>query len=520
MPSTTLVPAAQYLRMSTEHQQYSLDNQAEAIQRYAEAQGLVVVKTYADAGKSGLMLKRRTGLSQLLQDVVSGGQGYRAILVYDVSRWGRFQDADEAAHYEFLCKRAGIHVHYCAEPFANDDTISSSILKALKRSMAAEYSRELGVKVYAGKKRVVQLGFRVGGEAGYGLRRMLLSADGKRKQKLAHGERKSLLTDRVILVPGPKREVECVRLMFRMGLRKCYRAIADELNARGIPHLRGKPWNGDRVHSVLTNPKYTGCNVWGRTSAKLRSRQRRTERERWVLSPTTFEPLIDQRTFDRVQAAHYNHRIPIPDAVLLEKLRGVLASVGKLSAPIMRRLPGVPDPTTYIHHFGSLRRAFELVGYRLTSREFGISEQLRRRRQLQEILIAQIGSLFPDQIRVRFERNRPMFILEDGASTMPMTICQCYRTRVQRLLRWALRVPFVDQHRTTLICLSNETGDGFEGFYILHGVEIGTRYNITEEKDPLLQRGQRLNGLADLRTVQQSLVQGAEQSAESVPPGI
>ncbi len=185
MPPTTLVPAAQYLRMSTEHQQYSLDNQAEAIQRYAEANGFVVVKTYADAGKSGLMLKRRTGLTQLLQDVVSGGQDYRAILVYDVSRWGRFQDADEAAHYEFLCKRAGIHVHYCAEPFANDDTISSSILKALKRSMAAEYSRELGVKVYAGKKRMVQLGFRVGGEAGYGLRRMLLSVDGKRKQKLA-----------------------------------------------------------------------------------------------------------------------------------------------------------------------------------------------------------------------------------------------------------------------------------------------------------------------------------------------
>jgi hypothetical protein len=32
------------------------------------------------------------------------------------SRWGRFQDADESAHYEFLCKSAGIPVHYCAEP--------------------------------------------------------------------------------------------------------------------------------------------------------------------------------------------------------------------------------------------------------------------------------------------------------------------------------------------------------------------------------------------------------------------
>jgi len=111
-----------------------------------------------------------------------------------------------------------------------------------------------------------------------------------------------------------------------------------------------------------------------------------------------------------------------------------------------------------------------------------------------------------------------MFILEDGASTMPMKICQCYRTRVQKLLRWALRVPSVDQHLTTLIGLSNETGDGFEGFYILHGVEIGTRYNITGERDPLLQRGQRLNSPADLCTVRRSLVQAAEQSVENVPP--
>src|SRR5438309_886063 len=97
------VPAAQYLRMSTEHQQYSLANQAEAISRYAREQGFGVVKTYDDPGKSGLQLRHRKGLKQLLQDVVSGGQPYRAILVYDVSRWGRFQDTDEAAHYEFVC---------------------------------------------------------------------------------------------------------------------------------------------------------------------------------------------------------------------------------------------------------------------------------------------------------------------------------------------------------------------------------------------------------------------------------
>jgi hypothetical protein len=149
-----LLPAAQYLRMSTEHQQYSLQNQSAAIRKYADSHGCEIVQTYSDAAKSGVALKRRTGLRQLLQDVVSGNAPYRAILVYDVSRWGRFQDTDESAHYEFVCKSAGVPVHYCAETFANDGSLPSMIMKALKRTMAGEYSRELGVKVLAGQKRL------------------------------------------------------------------------------------------------------------------------------------------------------------------------------------------------------------------------------------------------------------------------------------------------------------------------------------------------------------------------------
>src|SRR5260221_860688 len=192
MTTNQLVPAAQYLRMSTEHQQYSLENQSTAIQRYASSQGFEVVRTYSDAAKSGLVLRHRIGLRQLLQDVVASDPGYRVILVYDVSRWGRFQDTDESAHYEFLCKSAGIPVHYCAETFANDGTLPSLIMKALKRTMAGEYSRELGVKTFAGQKRLTLLGFKQGGVPGYGLRRVLISASGVPKQELALAYRQSI----------------------------------------------------------------------------------------------------------------------------------------------------------------------------------------------------------------------------------------------------------------------------------------------------------------------------------------
>src|SRR5438034_1301437 len=116
MPSV-LIGAAQYIRMSTEHQQYSLENQKAAICEYASKHGMTVVKTYD------------------------------------------------------------------------------------------------------GKRRLALLGFRMGGRPGYGLRRILVSTDGKRKQKLAPGQYKYTSTDRVLLVPGPKKETEQVREIYAKFLR-------------------------------------------------------------------------------------------------------------------------------------------------------------------------------------------------------------------------------------------------------------------------------------------------------------
>ena len=206
--------AAQYVRMSTEHQQYSIANQEAVIAEYAQVQGFEVVHTYADAGISGLDLAHRSGLRQLLDDVIGHRADFSAVLVYDVSRWGRFQDADESAHYEFLCKQSGIQIHYCAEPFSNDNSLLASLCKALKRSMAGEYSRELSVKVFAGQERLTKLGYKMGGQPGYALRRLLLNADETPHQELKDGERKYLSTQRVVMTLGPAEEVEVVRRIF------------------------------------------------------------------------------------------------------------------------------------------------------------------------------------------------------------------------------------------------------------------------------------------------------------------
>lgn len=107
--------AAEYVRMSTEHQQYSTQNQAQTIREYAERRGIEIIKTYSDDAKSGLIIGGRDALQQMIADVESGTAGFSVILVYDVTRWGRFQDPDEAAYYEYRCRKAGMQVAYCAE---------------------------------------------------------------------------------------------------------------------------------------------------------------------------------------------------------------------------------------------------------------------------------------------------------------------------------------------------------------------------------------------------------------------
>jgi DNA invertase Pin-like site-specific DNA recombinase len=172
------VRAAEYVRMSTEHQKYSTENQGDAIRAYAERHHMEIVRTYSDAGKSGLKIEGRDALKRLIDDVEGRATDFDVILVYDISRWGRFQDADESAYYEYICRRNGISVHYCAEQFDNDGSPVSTIVKGVKRAMAGEYSRELSAKVFAGQCRLIELGYRQGGMAGYGLRRMRVDQHG------------------------------------------------------------------------------------------------------------------------------------------------------------------------------------------------------------------------------------------------------------------------------------------------------------------------------------------------------
>lgn len=346
--------AAQYVRMSTEHQRYSPQHQQATIAAYAALNGYQIVQTYQDEGASGLSLKGRAGLQSLLADVVSGAAEFEAVLVFDISRWGRFQNPDQGAHYEFLCAEAGVRVEYCAELFSNDGSLASTVLKSLKRVMAAEYSRELSAKVRAAKLGYARQGFWQQGRAPYGLRRRIVAPDGSLGQVLQAGERKAIQGHRSILTPGPSDEVLTVRRIFRLYCEVCAtpQEICSILNEEANPSPSGGLWSPRDVRRIIRNPAYGGDLVFRRSRGGVDQARRIRPQEEWLCRPRAFEAIVPRRLVEKAQqrlAASVRPRKS--EAWIKAAAREIIERDGQLTLAALKAWPGMPS-------FGSIYRRF------------------------------------------------------------------------------------------------------------------------------------------------------------------
>jgi DNA invertase Pin-like site-specific DNA recombinase len=361
-PSIGMGRAAQYLRMSRRHQQYSIANQSAAIALYAAAHNLGIVRSFVDEGKTGTTIKKREGLQELLCVVQSGTADFEHVLVYDVSRWGRFPDSDESAHYEYLCKLAGITVHYCAEQFENDNSTTSNLLKALKRAAAGEYSRELSAKVSAGQRRLVSLGFWQGGPAPFGMARQLVGQNGKPRRILNPGEYKRLNTERVVLTAGESRETEIIKFAFDLytNQRKTRPQIVQILNERSV--ILGRLWTVEKLRRLFTNPVYKGDYAYGKNHTG-NGVTKDLPKEKWLVCEHAFSGIISERQWTQANAQIHEEVKALVDSEMIDALRRLWQRKGKLSTNIVNAARDVPSARAYINHFGSMNEAYRLVGY-------------------------------------------------------------------------------------------------------------------------------------------------------------
>ena len=480
-PTVPLVRAAQYVRMSTEHQQYSTENQGDAIQQYAEQHGFEIIRTYADEGKSGLSLDGRKALQQLLNDVGTGSADFSAVLVYDVSRWGRFQNPDEGAYYELCCDIAGIKVHYCAEQFGNDGSPFSHIIKALKRMMAGEYPRELSVKVFTGQRRLIGLGYRQGGPAGFGLRRQLIDHTGTAKNELARGEQKSIQTDRVVLVPGPPEEIETVHWIYRSFVEegRSEGEIAAGLNDCGIRTDFGRLWTRSTVHQILINEKYVGNNVWNRRSFKLKQKRIVNGPEDWIRAEGAFRPVVEQSLFDAAQAIIQKRSIRLSDEEMLTGLNALLLQRGNLSGMIIDECENMPSSGAFRSRFGSLTRAYVLIGYR-PERDYRILEVNRLLRDMHPRIVAETTTRIHDLGgKVKIDPTTDLLTI-NGEFTLSLVLSRCQETPAGAL-RWVIRFDTVLYPDITVAVRMAAGNEIVLDYYLLPAMDMTmTRMRLAE----------------------------------------
>jgi DNA invertase Pin-like site-specific DNA recombinase len=464
--------AAAYVRMSTEHQQYSTSNQMDVIREYAKRRGMQITKDYSDAGKSGLNIQGREALAQMIQDVQDGKINCSNILVYDVSRWGRFQDADESAYYEYICRRAGVAVHYCAEQFENDGSPVSTIVKGVKRAMAGEYSRELSSKVFQGACRLIQLGYKQGGTAGFGLRRMLIDQSGERKAMLKIGEQKSIQTDRVVLVRGPDEEVKIVRWIYRTFIDdgKNESEIAVSLNAKGVVTDFGRAWTRSTIHQILTNEKYIGNNVYHRTSFKLKHKHVENPPDKWVRANGVFEGIIEPELFFKAREIILARSQKLTDEEMLAKLRSLWSQHGHISGILIDETESLPSSTAFRYRFGSLISAYQLIGYDPKIDYSFIEVNRKLRKQHPELVASVVQKIEALGASASWDEKVDLLWVNNE---LRVSIVLCRHTATSAgSSRWLIRLDAGLKPDITIAVRMDATNEGIRDYYVLPGIDM------------------------------------------------
>ncbi len=241
-------------------------------------------------------------------------------------------------------------------------------------------------------------------------------------------------------MPGPEDEVAVIREIYNRFTRdrQPEQEIASWLNKRGVLTDLGRPWTRGTVHQILTNLKYVGANVYNRRSFKLKRKRVENPPEIWVRREGAFRPIITLEQFAEALAIVASRHRHFTDEQLLECLKNLLVRFGSLSGILIDEIDDMPSSTVYRHRFGSLIRAYELIGYSPV-RDY---RYLQTNRVLRELHRQQCASII-DRLRengARVQRNPVSDLLTiNDEFTASLVLARCRETPAGNH-RWLVRL--------------------------------------------------------------------------------
>lgn len=279
-----------YIRVSTAMQVdgYSLDAQKDRLVKFAEFQGMEIVREYCDAGKSGKSITGRPEFQQMLQDVADDRDGVSYILVFKLSRFGR-NAADVLNSLQYI-QDYGVNL-ICVED-GIDSSKDSGKLTITVLSAVAEIEREnILVQTMEGRRQKAREGKWNGGQAPFGY-----WLDSKNSTLIVNPE-----------------EAEIVRIIFDKFVHTDMGAdsISNYLNQHGYSKkkLRDQEvshFSRSTIIKILDNPVYAGKIAYGKSVTEkvkgTRDQYRRVKQDEYLLADGLHEAIIDPETWEAAKA--------------------------------------------------------------------------------------------------------------------------------------------------------------------------------------------------------------------------
>ena len=316
--SKTLTPAVSYIRMSSDLQEASPDQQRAEVAKLAEKHGYRIIREYFDQGISGDATDKRKAFLRMIRDAEEKAD-FAAILCWDQDRFGRF-DSIEAGRWIHPLRCAGVWLVTVAQGQIDWNDFQSRMMYAIQQEGKYQYLVDLSRNVLRGKASKAKSSH-CSSNPPCGYDRMFYDLAGKEARRVRYGEklqRPKGWTVRFV-ASTDKALVDTVKWIFRTyassdaGLGW----IAGELNRRGVTTPNGKTWSIQTVENILTNKVYIGDAVFGRNrygkyhhlengdTAKGKARRRKGTP---IISKNVHEALIDNETFAEVQEKIVNRQ--------------------------------------------------------------------------------------------------------------------------------------------------------------------------------------------------------------------
>jgi hypothetical protein len=225
----------------------------------------------------------------------------------------------------------------------------------------------------------------------------------------------------------------------------------------------------------------------------LKEKRVRNPPEMWVRKDNAFDALVETDDYLAAQAIILERHRRLSNEELLERLKALAERLGSLSGILIDETDDMPSSAVYRHRFGSLVRAYQLIGY-TPARDLAFIETNRRLRQLHpQIVDGIVRSL--EQLGGNVTRDPETDLLSVNAMLwVSVVIARCRKTDGGSF-RWLIRLDEGLTPDLTVAVRMDPANEAALDYYLLPSLDVGAAALRIKEDNGMYLDGYRFDTL-------------------------